>query len=153
MMRWIVVALIALAALVPQDAFAQKPAAQRQVEPQKKGKLVFVAMTGLEDVGTLSSSFRHAKAAIESGHLEDVVWLAYGRAIVALDPTVKAVPEDVRKHAEAARKAGVRLVACRQALKKYDIDEKKLVPPAEVTENAITELARLVAEGYQIIRY
>ena len=93
--------------------------------------------------------------AAREGRVIGLLVAAFGGvyAIVALDPTVKAVPEDVRKHAEAARKAGVRLVACRQALEKYDIDEKMLVPQAEVTENAITELSRLVAERYQIIRY
>ena len=121
--------------------------------PAKKGKLVFVATTGLEDVGTLSSSFRHALNAKKSGHLSDVVWLTYGRAVVALDPTVKAVPESVRRHARAAKQGGVRLVACEQALKKFDIDPNKLMPEAEVVANGVTELSRLVAEGYQVIRY
>lgn len=122
-------------------------------KPAPQGKLVFVSTTGLEDIGTLSSSFRHAVAAKKSKHLSDVVWLSYGRAVVALDPTVKAVPESVRDHARQAKEAGVRLVVCGQALKKYDIDPKKLVPAAEVVPNGIDELARLVAEGYQIIRY
>jgi intracellular sulfur oxidation DsrE/DsrF family protein len=100
-----------------------------------------------------SSSFRHAKAARESGYLSDVVWLSYGRAVVALDPTVKAVPESVRKEAQEAKAAGVRLVACGNALAKFDIDPKKLQPQAEVVDNGVAELSRLVAEGYQIIRY
>lgn len=152
MKRWIVVALLALAPLVARPSFAEQPASG-SVQPKKQGRLMFVATTGLEDVGTLSSSFRHAIAAKKSGHLEDVVWLSYGRAVVALDPTVTAVPDEVRRNAEAAQKAGVRLVACRQALKKYGIDEAKLVPRAEVADNAIVELSRLVADGYQLIRY
>lgn len=139
--------LVALAVLFSANpAFAKEKAA-----PQ--GKLAFVSTTGLEDIGTLSSSFRHALAAKKSGHLSDVVWLSYGRAVVSLDPTVKAVPESVRDYARKAKEAGVRLVVCGQALRKYDIDPKKLVPAAEVVPNGIDELARLVAEGYQIIRY
>ncbi|WP_426752710.1 DsrE family protein [Myxococcus sp. Y35] len=121
--------------------------------PARQGKLVFVATTGLEDISTLSSSFRHAKSAKASGYLSDVVWLTYGRAVVALDPTVKAVPEEVRKQAQEAAAAGVRLVACGTALRKFGIDPKKLQPQAEVVDNGVAELARLVAEGYQVIRY
>lgn len=150
MKRLVPLALAAAFAFLPttlQAAPASKPA------PTKQGKLVFVATTGLEDVGTLSSSFRHATNAKKSGHLSDVVWLTYGRGVVALDPTVKAVPESVRKYAREAKAAGVRLVACGQALKKFDIDPKRLEPAAEVVPNGIDELARLVADGYAVIRY
>lgn len=148
--------LLVLAALVivPLAAIAAAPSqATEKKTPARQGKLVFVATTGLEDIGTLSSSFRHAKTARESGYLSDVVWLTYGRAVVALDPTVKAVPEGVRKEAQAAKDAGVRLVACGNALAKFDIDPKKLQPEAEVVDNGVAELSRLVAEGYQVIRY
>ena len=128
-------------------------AADAPAKPAPKGKLVFVAMTGLEDIGTLSSGFRHALAAKKSGYLSDVVWLSWGRAVVALDPTVKAVPDEVREHARAAQQGGVRLVACGQALGKYGIDPKSTTPKVEVVPNGVDELARLVAEGYQVIRY
>lgn len=140
-----------LAALAAEPSQAPQAAARKT--PARQGKLVFVSTTGLEDTLTLSSAFRHAKAAKESGYLSDVVWLTYGRAVVALDPTVKAVPEPVRKQAQEAKAAGVRLVACGAALKKFDIDPKKLQPQAEVVDNGVAELARLVAEGYQVIRY
>lgn len=130
-------------------AFAKEPAPA----PTPKGKLVFVAMTGAEDIGTLSSGFRHATAAKRSGYLEDVVWLSWGRAVVALDPTVSAVPAEVRTNADEARKAGVRLVACGQALRKWGIDPATLSPKAEVVPNGVDELARLVSLGYQVIRY
>ncbi len=128
------------------------PPAKKEV-PARQGKLVFVATTGLEDLGTLSSSLRHVKSAKESGYLSDVVWLTYGRAVVALDPTVKAVPAEVREAAQAARDAGVRLVACGSALRKFGIDPKALQPQADVVDNGVAELSRLVAEGYQVIRY
>ncbi len=151
MKRLIAVALLTLA---PALAVAAPPApTTAQAQPQKKGKLVFVVMTGLEDIGTLSSTFRHAQAAKETGLLEEVVVLGYGRSVVAFDPTVKAVPDSVRQHIRAAQKAGVRIVLCAQALKKYDIDPKKLEPSAEVTPNAMAELARMVNAGFQIIRY
>lgn len=148
-MKRILPLLFAFSLVFPLAAMAQS----REPIPSRKGKLVFVATTGLEDIGTLSSSFRHARGALESGHLESVVWLTYGRAVVALDPTVKAVPESVRKAAAEAKAAGVKLVACATALKKFDIDPKKLRPRAEVVPNGAHELARLVAEGYAVIRY
>lgn len=147
------VLVLTLLLLGPLAAFAAAPKAKAPTPAARQGKLVFVATTGLEDLTTLSSSFRHAKAAKESGYLADVVWLSYGRAVVALDPTVKAVPEDVRREAQLAKAAGVRLVACGVALKKYDIDPKTLLPSADVVDNGVAELSRLVAEGYQIIRY
>jgi|GEM_PF-2722938 len=144
--------LILIAALVTAP-LATLAADAGKKPPARQGKLVFVSTTGLEDLGTLSSAFRHAKAAKVSGHLSDVVWLTYGRAVVALDPTVKAVPDSIRKEAQEAKAAGVRLVACGSALEKFGIDRNKLQPQAEVVDNGVTELARLVAEGYQVIRY
>ena len=144
--------LLAVLLLAPFATLAAAPAA-KQPPPARQGKLVFVSTTGLEDLGTLTSSLRHARTAKESGHLSDVVWLSYGRSIVALDPTVKAVPDEVRKLAREAQTAGVRLVACGNALQKYGIDPKALQPQAEVVPNGIVELSRLVAEGYQVIRY
>ncbi|RKH50159.1 hypothetical protein D7Y23_14205 [Corallococcus sp. AB050B] len=148
--------LLVLAALVivPLATIVAAPSqAPGKKAPAHQGRLVFVSTTGLEDIGTLSSSFRHAKTAKESGYLSEVVWLTYGRAVVALDPTVKAVPEEVRMEARAAKAAGVRLVACGNALAKFGIDPKKLQPEAEVVDNGVAELSRLVAEGYQVIRY
>lgn len=143
----------AFALLLTLALFAAPATALAKETPKAKGKLVFVATTGLEDIGTLSSSFRHAKTAKESGYLSDVVWLAYGRAVVALDPTVQAVPAEVRKQAQEAKDAGVKLVACGHALKKYGIDPKHLQPQATVVDQGVVELSRLVAEGYQVIRY
>lgn len=136
--------------LIPGLALAKSPA---EAPKQPKGKLVFVAMTGPEDLGVLSSSFRHAAAAKRSGHLEDVVWLSWGRAVVALNPDLDVIPSDIHEQAAAAQKAGVRLVACGQALKKWGIDPETLRPKAEVVANGVDELARLVSLGYQVISY
>lgn len=141
--------LLVASLLLPGTARSADPTTQTP----SKGKLVFVATTGLEDIGTLSSSLRHAKAAMDSGLLSEVVWLTYGRGVVALDPSLSAVPDSVRAHAKAAKAAGVRLVACGSAIKKYGMNPKMLEPQAEVVENGIHELARLVNQGFQIIRY
>jgi uncharacterized protein len=143
--------------VLPTQAQAQPrtamPSGPQGQQPQQKGKLVFVAMTGMEDIVTLASSFRHAAMARQSGHLEEVVWLAWGRAVGSLNPKVAALPEEVRKHAAAAKAAGVRMVVCGHALRQYGIDPAALQPQVEVVEGGVVELSRLVAEGYQIIRY
>lgn len=138
--------IVVLSLLVGAPAMAENP-------PAPKGRLVFVAMTGPEDLATLSSSFRHATAAMKSGRLEEVVWLAWGRAVLALDPTVSAIAPEVREQARAARDAGVRLVVCGQALKKWGIAPDRLELSAEVVPNGVDELARLVSAGYEVIRY
>src|SRR5690606_11709289 len=83
--------LLAAALLLPGKAWSAEPTSPRA---PAKGKLVFVTTTGLEDIGSLSSSLRHAKTAAESGLLSEVVWLSYGRSIVVLDPSLSAVPEN-----------------------------------------------------------
>ncbi|HLT30846.1 MAG TPA: DsrE family protein [Myxococcaceae bacterium] len=142
--------LLAAALLLPGKAWSAEPTSPRA---PAKGKLVFVTTTGLEDIGSLSSSLRHAKTAAESGLLSEVVWLSYGRSIVVLDPSLSAVPENVRKLAKEAQAAGVRMVACATAIQKFGMNPKMLEPQAEVVPNGIHELARLVNEGFQIIRY
>lgn len=128
------------------------PAAPMQAAA-KQASMVFVANTGLEDVQTLTSSLRHAIAAKKSGHLSKVVWMVYGRAIVVFDPKVKAVPDSMRKLAKEAADAGVEVVVCNEALKKYGIPADGLAIPARVVPNAITELAKLVSEGAAVLRY
>ena len=148
MLRYVLTTLLtAVLFLFPMAAMAKDP------PPSPKGKLVFVAMTGPEDAGTLSSSFRHALAAKKSGYLEDVVWLSWGRTVVALDSETSVLPKEVKEHAKAAQKGGVRLVACGQALKKWNVDRAKLEPKVEVVANGVDELARLVSLGYEVIRY
>jgi intracellular sulfur oxidation DsrE/DsrF family protein len=134
-------------------AAAAAPPRAGSSAPVAASGMVFIANAGLEDVGTLSSSLRHAKVAKESGHLDDVVWIVYGRAIVILDPAVSAVPQGLRDDLAAARAAGVRIVACGVALEKYGIDAARLGSQAEVVPNGISEVARLVAEGYALLRY
>lgn len=150
-MRYVAM-LLSLAVLSPAPASARGPAATAAPAREHTG-LVFVANTGLEDIGTLSSSLRHAAAAKKSGHLDAVVWMVFGRAIVLLDPDVGAVPDGLKADLRAAQEAGVEIVACANALGKYGIDPARLDPGIRVVPNAMDELARLVADGYAVLRY
>jgi intracellular sulfur oxidation DsrE/DsrF family protein len=146
--------LLALALLVPTVASAAPPASTPAAPaPKRAPGLVFIANSGLEDLQTLSNSLKHAKAAQESGYLDQVVWLVYGRAIVLLDPGVKAVPASLREDLAAAKASGVRLVACAQALDRNGIDRAGVDPTVEVVPNAMNELGRLIADGYEVVRY
>jgi intracellular sulfur oxidation DsrE/DsrF family protein len=142
---------LSLAVAAPAGALAKEPVAA--AAQKERASLVVVANTGLEDVQTLSSSLRHAVGAKQSGHLDEVVWLVFGRAIVLLDPDVGAVPDGLKADLKAAQEAGVRIVACGQALAKFDIDPARLPPGVEVVPNGMGELARLVADGYAVLRY
>lgn len=149
---------VMLAAMTFASAAGAQPAkaqgsAPPAAQPAKKGKLVFAATTGMEDLQTLSSAFRHAMVAWKSGHLEKVVVLSYGRSAVVFDPTVKAIPDEVRKLAAQAQAAGVELVVCNNSLQKFGIDPASLQPRARVVENAMAELALLVSEGYAVVSY
>jgi len=79
-----------------------------------------VARTGAEDPATLSSAFRHAAAAQASGHLPAVTVVVYGRAIQVFQPGLVSA-EEARNQLGAARAAGVRVLACRQALERHGI--------------------------------
>lgn len=147
-----ITASAASAAMAEPTRAQESPKDQRTV-PAKKGKLVFAAMTGMEDAQTLASTFRHATVAMKSGYLEDVVILSYGRSAVVFDPTVTAIPDEIRKLAKEAQAAGVELVVCNNSLQKFGIDAASLQPKARVVENAMTELARLVSEGYAVVSY
>ncbi|MEY3212944.1 MAG: hypothetical protein RIT28_3425 [Pseudomonadota bacterium] len=132
---------------------ADKPAATTAAEVKAKTGLVFIANTGLEDVQTLGASLKHAKTAMESGHVDEVHWIVYGRATAILDPDLKTIPESLKADVEAARAAGVRHVACGSALDRNGLDRARLAFPVEVVETGIGEVARLSALGYGLLRY
>ena len=156
--------LFALAALLTLSSFvavvgeaeaggrAGKAAAPAEEVKAKTG-LVFIANTGLEDVQTLSASLKHAKAAMESGQVDEVHWIVYGRATAILDPDLKTIPESLKADVEAARAAGVRLVACGNALDRNGLDRARLAFAVEVVDTGIGEVARLSALGYGLLRY
>ncbi|MCK6516948.1 DsrE family protein [Myxococcota bacterium] len=133
-------------------ARAGKAAAPAEEVKAKTG-LVFIANTGLEDVQTLAASLKHAKAAMESGQVDEVHWIVYGRATAILDPDLKTIPETLKADVEAARAAGVRLVACGNAIDRNGLDRARLAFPVEVVDSGIAEVARLSALGYGLLRY
>lgn len=141
--------LLGLAA--PAVAAKPEPPADTTRQAEAAG-LVFALRTGLEDTLTLTSAFRHAKTAKESGHLANVTVVVYGRAIVAFDPDV-ALPADMKAAMDEARAAGVRIVACETALSKYGISKEAALAHGETVPNGMSEIARLVAAGHEVLSY
>ncbi len=117
-----------------------------------RGKLLFVLTTGLEDVQMVGMSLRHAKMAKESGHLESVVWLTYGRGVQSLSP-MGARPPKLAQLAREAQAAGVPLIACNTALTQMGVPKESLDPKPQIVPAGIIKLSELVSQGYQIIRY
>lgn len=116
--------------------------------------LVFVLTTGLEDAQTMTSVFRHARAAAETQRLSEVVVLVYGRGVQAFDGSVAARPAQAAELARGAMSAGVRVVLCAAALERMGVDREDLDPrPTEIVPNAITTLADYVARDAAIVRY
>lgn len=152
-MKTAVIAVMAGAfALLPAAplAAADNPAAR----PRPHGSLVIVLTTGFEDMQAVNSSLRHARTIKESGYLENVVWLAYGRGVQALAGGMKARPAETAELARQAQAAGIPLIACRTALAGMGIPEESLDPkPDQVVPQGVVKLAELVSLGYQIIRY
>lgn len=146
-------ALPALAGAAPQAEESQREAAP---EPGTKGhgKMVFVLTTGLEDLQSVNMAIHHAGMAKKSGYLDDSVLLVYGRAVQAFAKNVTAKPPQVAKTIEVSKQAGVRILICGEALKRFDIPSEKLEPGVdEVVPNSIETLAELASKGYQIIKY
>lgn len=119
--------------------------------PAAKG-LVFVATTGLEDPMTLGNTFRHAKIVKESGVLGEVTVVVYARAIQVFDPAI-ALGDAPRKDLEDARAAGVRIVACENAIGKWGIAKEVVAERAETVPQGVVEVARLVAAGHEVLTY
>ncbi|WP_406695629.1 DsrE family protein [Singulisphaera sp. Ch08] len=143
--------LLAMAGAAPQAG-----ATQPNAEPGSKGhgKMVFVLTTGLEDVQSVNMAIRHAGMALKSGYLDDSVLLVYGRSVQAFSKDITAKPPQVAAAIKEAKEAGVRIVVCGEALKRFDIPKEKLEPGVdEVVPNSIVTLAELVSKGYQIIKY
>jgi intracellular sulfur oxidation DsrE/DsrF family protein len=125
-------------------------------EPGSKGhgKMVFVLTTGLEDLQAVNMAIRHAGMAMKSGYLDDSVLLVYGRAVQAFSKGITAKPPQTATSIKEAKEAGVRILICGEALKRFDIPSEKLEPGVDaVVPNSIVTLAELVSRGYQVIRY
>jgi len=155
---WIVPALVvALGGLLSMAGPAPRAVAEEPaVEPGSKGhgKMVFALTTGLEDLQTVNMAIRHAGMARKSGYLDESVLLVYGRAVQAFSKDITAKPPQVSAAIKEAKEAGVRIIVCGEAIKRFDIPKDKLEPGVdEVVPNSIVTLAELVSRGYQVIKY
>lgn len=118
------------------------------------GNMVFVLTTGLEDLQSAGAALNHSVLAHESGFLDDTVLLVYGRSVQLFDKKNTAKPSSIPQAIQKAKDAGVRIIVCADALRKFDISKDHLESGvAEVVPNTIPTLAELVSKGYQIIKY
>jgi hypothetical protein len=143
-------ALVGVLAAGP--ALAAKPAPTPAVQPAPKGRLLFAVQTGPEDLQTVQAAIRHAKVALETGHLSDVELVFFGRAGSLFDPDAKVFPDEVVAALAATRAAGVRVVVCAHTLARIGVDPAR-VDRAEVVPMAIGEIAQRVAEGWEVVNY
>ncbi len=122
--------------------------------PRAPRKLVFALATGLEDVQTMSSVFRHAKVAAEQKKLEGVVVLVYGRGVQAVDGALRARPPQTVALIREALAAGVKIQVCANALEHLGVARDKLDPEGlEVIPNAMVAMVDYVAAGAAVVRY
>jgi hypothetical protein len=136
-------------------AFGAKAAEPAQT-PKGHGKLLVVLTTGMDDMQTLNMALRHSKMAKESGYLDDVVLLVYGRGIMAFNGAMgpSGRPAQIATMARDAQRAGVRIILCRNSIEQMGIAMDKLDPkPDEIVPFGIVKLSELVSQGYQVIRY
>ena len=144
--------LVAMAEGAPPAGAAERGAAERGSKGH--GKMVFVLTTGLEDIQAVNMAIRHAGMALKSGYLDDSVLLVYGRAVQAFSKDITARPPQTAAFIKEAKEAGVRILICGEALKRFDIPREKLEPGVDaVVPNSIVTLAELVSRGYQVIKY
>ncbi|MCL5744735.1 MAG: DsrE family protein [Acidobacteria bacterium] len=125
------------------------------MKPERKphGKLAFVLTTGMDDIQTMNMMLQQAKIAKDSGYLEDVAVVVYGRGVMAFH-NVGARPPQTAQFIRDAQKSGVRFYVCNNALTKMGIAADKLDPkPDEIVPQGIVKLSELVSDGYQVIRY
>lgn len=138
---------------VPSLAWAGPKAPAPAVQPAPQGKLVFAVQTGPEDPSGVGGAIKHAKAALGSGYLSDVVLVFYGRAAMLFDAGNGAFSDDLRVKLAEARAAGVRVQVCAKSLERFGADPVKAAEQAEVVPGAILEISRYIAEGYEVMSY
>jgi len=138
----------ALAAPSSKASHASPPSARSE------RALVFVLTTGLEDAQTMTSVFRHAASAAAQRRLREVAIVVYGRGVQAFDGRLKARPADLVEHIAKAKRAGVRVILCAQALDKMGVDRARLDPaPTDIVPNAMTTLVDYVARDAAVVSY
>lgn len=150
----ITTALVA-AGCAPSVVQAQRRAADPPAARARSDRaLLFVLTTGLEDVQTMGSVFRHAKVAAEQHRLSEVAVLVYGRGVQAFDGDVSARPPQLLELIREAMAAGVRVVLCANAIEHMGVDRAHLDPtPTEIVPNAIVTLVGYVERDAAVVRY
>ncbi len=118
------------------------------------GKMVFVLTPGWRTSQSVNMAIRHSAMALKSGYLDDSVLLVYGRGVQAFSKEITAKPPQTSVFIQQAKQAGVRILVCGEAIRRFNIPKEKLEPGVDaVVPNSIVTLAELVSKGYQIIKY
>jgi uncharacterized protein len=155
-------ALVTLAFLVNTSCTSGKAQDERVVYLKSgtlvhnpNGKLVFMLTTGFEDLVEVRLCLEDIRTAKTSGYVEDVIWLARGRGVAALgNPRGLRRPPEIIRLAREVKAAGVRIIACNDALRQQQISVANLDPkPTDLVNDSATLMAELVSKSYQVIRY
>lgn len=119
-----------------------------------KRSLVLALATGVEDVQTMTSIFRHARIAAEQKKLDEVVVLIHGRGIQAVDGALAVRPPQLTKMIEEAIAAGVKIQVCAHSMEQFGVQKEKLTPAnIEVVPVAMATMVDYVARGAAVVRY
>ncbi len=122
--------------------------------PVAKRTLVLALATGVEDIQTMTSIFRHARIAAEQKKLEEVVVVIYGRGIQAVDGALAVRPPQVTKMIEEAMAAGVKVQVCAHSMEQFGVQKDKLLPAnVEVVPVGMATIVDHVARGGAVVRY
>ena len=136
--------------------FAQGQAPQPPKAPAGRtphGKLAFVLTTGFEDLQTANMMLKQVKLAKETGYLENIAVVVYGRGVELFDNT-GARPQLTAQLIHDAQAAGVPFYICNNALHQLGIPAARLDPkPDQIVQFGIVKLSELISDGYQVIRY
>ena len=144
---------LVIAGCAPSISHAQR-APRAEAPARSERALVFVLTTGLEDLQTMSSVFRHAKAAAEEARLREVAVLVYGRGVHAFDGDITGRPSGLAESIRAAMASGVKVLVCASAIERMGVARERLDPvPTEIVPNAITTLVDYVAQDAAVVRY
>lgn len=139
--------LLTLLSLAPLAALAAG------APPPAHGKVVLVAFTGAEDAARLAAPYKHALLMKQSGKLQDVAVVVYGRAVSALSTRSKGTPEPVRAAVREAHAAGIPIYVCENSLEMAGIAAGDVVPEAQRVPSGAVQIAQLVSEGFVPLQY
>lgn len=144
---------LVVAGCAPTIAHARRAPRAEASAPSERA-LLFVLTTGLEDLQSMSSVFRHARVAADEGRLHEVVVLVYGRGVQAFDGDIAGRPPALVESIRAAMASGVKVLLCANAMEHMGVARERLDPvPTEIVPNAIRTLVDYVAQDAAVVRY